>query len=104
MELPSIHAVAEFTFTCSSGQFKRRKWVFVQTASQSSGFCRPYMFRIKVKMRYLGPRVTRSLSRVLVRGASLEGQQDLSGGRRVKRWVTFGDCDVHELGWAAGSS
>lgn len=62
------------------------------------------MFMIRVKIKYLGPRVTGILSRVFVRGASLEGQQDLSGGSRVKHWVTFGDWDVHEFRRTAGSS
>lgn len=62
------------------------------------------VFMIKLKMKYLGPRVTRMLSRVFVRGASPEGQQDLSGGSRVKHWVTFGDSDVHEFRRTAGSS
>lgn len=62
------------------------------------------VFMIKIKMKYLGPRVTWILSRVFVRGASPEGQQDLSGSSRVKHWVTFGDWDVHEFRWTAGSS
>lgn len=62
------------------------------------------VFMIKIKMKYLGPRVTRILSRVFVRGASPEGQQALSGSSRVKHWVTFGDLDVHEFRWTAGSS
>lgn len=94
MELPSIHAVAELTFMCSSSQFKEAEiWVTMSCLS-----------KLQVKRKYLGPGVTRILSRVFVRGASLEGQQDLSGGSRVKHRVTFGDWDVHEFRWTAGSS
>lgn len=62
------------------------------------------IFMFRVKTRYLGPGLTRVLSRAFVRGASLEGQQDLSGGSGVKHRVPFGDWDVHEFRWAAGSS
>lgn len=99
MELPSIHAVTALAFRRSSSQVQE-----AEICGTIAMLIRIDVFMIKVNIKYLGPRVTRILSRVFVRGASPEGQQDLSGGSRVKHRVTFGDWDVHEFRRTAGSS
>lgn len=59
---------------------------------------------IEGEVKYLGPGVTGILPRISVRGSPLEGQQDLSSGTGVKHRVPFGNWDVHEFRWTAGSS
>lgn len=99
MELPSIHAVTKLTCMCCVICFCLNYCTF---ATDQIVSC--YHISIRVNHQHLYARVTGTLAGTFVRWSSLEGQQDFSGGSRVKDRVTFWDRDVHELRWTPRSS